>query len=360
MKNKAAELDKAIARFYEGYAAKRVAAAALLVGVLSLGVALTVYSIFASGLWAAVAGFFVGFIGINVAFLTVVPPASSLNKARNLISEAVKDTTRIKSYNMQEVQLADAKGTVHTLGTRDMNVWKRLVVPYLIERQVQGNPPPQQSSQRKITASERKYIEQRGKEVKEMEKKIEQERNSLEEDRRELEERGADLKQAEELVIARLTGVEQAEAELEQLKIVAAERADVDAVAYDAKIAEAKAAELKVKESELGDLKARLAKDRQEFESQKAELTRLQASAKRTPFAMASNAPGSSAEQSIEAREAALKIRQQQLEEATSDLENRASFVTDSENSLIERLDELSHREATIEQSEIDAGLRKD
>ena len=356
-KNKAEELEKTIVRFYERYSAKRVALAAFLVGFSSLGSALAAYSLFDSGWIAALVGFFIGIIGLNVAFLVIVPPASKLNRASNLICSAIQDPSLIKSYDMQKVQLADSKGKVHVLGAREMGIWKSLVVPYLIECQAQGEQPARKRSQRQLTNSERKYIEQRRKEVLEMEKKIEEERKSLEKDRLELELRGDDLKKAEELVIARLTGVEQAEAELAQLKVVAAERADVDDATYDMKAAEAKAAELHAKEAELSKLKVQLAEDRKSLENQKAELQRLESTVTRTPFA---ESKGSNLEQSLEAREAALDARHQQLEEEAHSLEKRSNFVTDSENSLIERLDALSHREATIEQSEIDAGLRKD
>lgn len=359
MDKKLEALENSVARFYERYSAKRVALATFLVGFFSLLAALGVYSWLNSGLFAALAGLLFGFIGINTAFLAIVPPAKSLAKSKHLICGALKEPARIKSYSMEKVQLADGEGKLHTLSSREQGLWKSLVVPYLIECQASGNEPDRRQSKRTLTASERRYIEERRKEVLEMEKKIEDERKSLDKDRSELEARSADLKQAEELVIARLSGVEQAEAEIEQLRIVAAERADEDAAAYDAKAAEAKAAELQAKESELAELKERLAKDRQNLESQKAEMQRLKESATRTPFKAVKNA-GSTSGQSLEDREAALEARSKQLEEEAEALEKRSTFVTDSENSLIERLDALSHREANVEQSEVDAGLRKD
>lgn len=350
-------LEQSIERFYERYSAKRIAVATLLVGVLSLVMALVVYWGFESGILAALGGLFFGFIGINIAFLCIVPPAKALTDSKRLISQAIREPARIKSYDMQKVLLLDSKGKEHALKARDLAVWTSLVVPYLIESQARGGQPLRKKPQRKLTASERKYIEQRRKEVLEMEEKIEKERKSLEHDRRELEMRSVDLKQAEELVIERLTGVEQAEAELEQLKIVAAERANESASAYDAKVAAAKAEELRVKESELSGLKRQLAEDRRNFESQKAEMTKLQAAATRSPFGTAHEPVGA---QSVEAREAALEARMKKLEEEAQALESRANYLTDSENSLIERLDALTEREANIEQSEVDAGLRKD
>ncbi|MDQ8195445.1 hypothetical protein QEH59_13495 [Coraliomargarita sp. SDUM461004] len=356
-KDKTAELEHAIHRFYEGYSTKRIVMATFVVGALSLVLSFVVYALMASGLLASIVFLLVGFIGINVAFLTTVPPASSLNRSRNLICEAIKEPSRIQSYDMNNVQLLDSSGKVQTLCARDMALWSSLVVPYLIESQANGEQTSRKKSQRQLTASERKYIEQRRKEVLEMEKKIESERKRLDHDRLELEARSADLKQAEELVIERLTVVETAEAELEQLRIVAAERADVDAVAYDAQAADMKAAELREKEIELAALKERLAEDRRSFESQKAELSRLQKTVTHTPFDTVKQSPDS---QSVEAREAALEARLKQLEAEAEALEARATFLTDSENSLIERLDALSEREAHVEQSEVDAGLRQD
>jgi hypothetical protein len=355
--DKVAVLEQAIHRFYERYSAQRIALATFLVGVLCLVVSLAVYWFWGSGLFAALGGLFFGFLGINVAFLVIVPPASSLNKSRNLICKAIREPSLIKSYDMHKVQLADSKGQVHALAARDLKPWTSLVVPYLIECQAHGKRLSRGKPQRNLTSSERKYIEQRRKEVLAMEKKIEDERKSLDDDRRELETRSIDLKQAEELVIERLTGVEQAEAEIEQLRIVAAERADVDAAAYDAKAAAAKAAELQAKEIELAELKQHLAEDRRNFESQKAEMNKLEKAVTRSPFGKAHDVP---AAQSVEAREAALEARMKALEDEAQALEARASYLTNSENSLIERLDALSEREAHIEQSEVEAGLRKD
>lgn len=352
-------LEHSVARFYERYSAKRVALATFLVGLCSLMAAFCVYAWLDSGLYAALAGLLVGFIGIHAAFLVIVPPAKSLARSKQLICGALKEPARIKSYSMDKVQLADENGKLHTLASREQGLWKTLVVPYLIECHANGDGSARRQSTRRLTASERRHIEARRKEVLEMEKKIEAERKSLDKERSELEARSADLKQAEELVIARLSGVEQAEAEIEQLRIVAAERADKDAVAYDAKAADAKAAELRAKETKLAELKERLAKDRQNLESQKAEMRRLKESATRTPF-KAGNEAGAGSAGSLEDREAALEARRAQLEEEARALEKRANFVTDSENALIERLDALSQREASIEQSEVDAGLRKD
>ena len=354
------KLEDAVIRYYDRYSAKRVALATFLVGFVSLLVSLAVYGWLQSGLYAALGCLFVGFIGINVAFLTIVPPAQSLAKGKHLICAALREPPRIKSYSMHKVELADANGKLHQLAPRDLKVWNQLVVPYLIECQASGDLSSGRKSTRHLTASERRYIEERRKEVLDLEKKIQDERKDLEKDRAELEARSADLKEAEEMVIARLSGIEQAEAELEQLRIVAAERADQDASAHDARAAEAKAAELRAKEAELTGLKERLAEDRCRLETQKAEMQRLRENVTRSPFPFAGSKGPQESGLSLEAREAALEARYRQLEDEARALEARSNYVADSENSLIERLDALSQREASIEQSEIDAGLRKD
>jgi len=351
-KNRLEDLEKAITRFYDGYSAKRVALATFVVGVVVLFTSLGVYSWTESALIAAIAAFALGLIAINVAFLTIVPPALALQQSKELIVGAIRDPSRIKTLNMQKVQLIDIKGKAKTLGGREMGVWTRLVVPYLIQCQADGQlPSSRKKSSRTLTASERKYIEQRRKEVLEIEKKIEEDRKKLESDRKEIEIRTSDLKQAEEVVIARLTGVERAEAEIEQLKIAAAERAGQSDEEYDK-------AELRAKEIELVKLKDRLAKDRESLDQQKAEMQRLKESMTKVPFPKSKD--GSPAEISLAEREAALEKRQRELEKEATALEKRANFVTDSENSLIERLDALSEREAHVEQSEINAGLKED
>jgi hypothetical protein len=352
---KISDLESAINRYYERFLAQRIALATLMVGLFVLSAALLGYWAFASALVAACVGFFVGFIGINFAFLTIVPPSNSLNKSKKMILEALREPSRIKSYDMKKVKISDSKGRLHTLAARELKVWKSLVVPYLIGNQIGSGSVVKKT--RVLTASERKYLEQRRQEVQEMERKIKEERESLEQDRHELEVRGADLKEAEEMVIARLTVIERTEAEIEQLKITAAERADASSIGYDAAAAEAKAAELRKKEDELSKMKEHLAEERQSFEQQKIEMDKLKSTATRSPFV---GVKANGAELSVAEREAALEARQRELEQAACELEKRADFVTDSENSLIERLDALSHREATVEQNEIEAGIRFD
>ena len=361
-KNKTANLERAIERYYHRFSVKRVALATLLVGSGSLLAAFLVFYLSESALFAGLACLAAGFALTNVCFLTIVPPARSLELTKELIIAAIHNPGQIVAYDKQKVQLKDEKGRVHTLRARDMVIWTDQVVPHLIASQAKGNVAVPEQGPRKLTASERKYIEERRKEVLEMEKSIAEERERIEADREELEARTADLNQAEEVVISRLNNVEQAEAELEQLKIASAERAEADAAALDPEVAKAKEAELQSKEAELASMRQRLAEDRKSLDEQKSQMEELRQSVTQAPLPaeVEGTIKSGDAAQSIEAREAALEARLKELEAAAQEVEERATFVTESENSLIERLDELTHREATIEQSEIDAGLRED
>jgi len=361
-KNKTANLEKSIARYYDRYSVKRIVVATLLVSLGSLSAAFLVFLSFDSALFAGLACLVTGFVLTNVCFLSIVPPARSLEATKEMICAAIHDRSRIVAYDKQKVQLKDVKGQVHTLKARDMVIWSEQVVPHLIADQAEGGAVLSKKTPRKLTASERKYIEERRKEMLEMEQSIAQERKRIESDRKELEARTADLNQAEEVVISRLYKVEEAEAELEQLKIAAAERAEADAAALDPAVAKAKEAELKAKEAELAAMRQRLAEDRKSLDQQKSQMEQLRESTMRGPLPAEAQADsgGSGAPGSIEAREAALEARMKELEAAAQEIEERAMYVTESENSLIERLDELTHREATIEQNEIDAGMRKD
>lgn len=360
--SKTANLERSIERYYDQFSVKRIALATLLVGLGSLVAAFLVLYFNGSALFAGLACLVSGFALTNVCFLTIVPPARSLDATKAMICAALRDPGRIVAYDRQKVQLRDEKGRTHTLKARDMAIWTDHVVPHLIASQAGGNVESSEKALRKLTASERRYIEERRKEVIEMEKGIAEERKRIESDRKELEARTADVNEAEEVVIARLNNVEEAEAELEQLKIAGTGRAEADAAALDPEVAKAKEAELQTKEAELAGMRERLAEDRNSLEKQKSQMEQLRKSITRAPFP--EEAKGTTAGvdpgQSIEAREAALEARLKELEAAAEDIEERAMFVIESENSLTERLDALTHREATIEQNEIDSGLRKD
>ena len=63
-------------------------------------------------------------------------------------------------------------------------------------------------------------------------------------------------------------------------------------------------------------------------------------------------------EEKIAAREKEIAELQKALEDERADLEERAAYVTTVEESLVDRLNELTSREAEVEQGEINAGIR--
>jgi hypothetical protein len=360
-KSKRVNLERAITRDYSRFLVKRIALAALLVGLGSLLAALLVFLIFGNALFAVLACLVVGFALTNLCFLTIVPPTRSMEARKQLVFAAIHEPKRIAAYDKQTLQLRDESGRLHTMKARDRAVWANHVVPYLIASQAEGDGAVVEKAPRQLTASERKYIEQRRKEVLDLEASIAKERKRIELDRKEIEVRTADLNDAEEVVISRLNTVEQAEAELEQLKIAAAERAEANAVGSDPVAAQAKEAELHAKEAELIKMRERLAVGQKMLEEQKAQMEQLRKTTTRAPFPAGSGTDKeASLEQSLESREAALEDRMKELEAEAREIEERVLFVTESENSLIERLDALTHREANIEQNEINSGLRQD
>lgn len=93
-------------------------------------------------------------------------------------------------------------------------------------------------------------------------------------------------------------------------------------------------------------------------EQQKTELNQLKGDLIRTSDS--EDAPGLTADQSLAIREQALAEQLRKLKEATDELEARTQYVNEVEDSLVDRLNQISEREAFVEQGEINAGLRED
>jgi hypothetical protein len=281
------ELEKNIDRYYERYSVRRVALAAACVGILSIGAAFVAYAL-TGILWAAMIALgVVGLTTVNLSLFFIVPPASQLKEARELICAAVRERSRIKAFDLKTVKLADKEGNLHTLAGVDLAVWKNLVVPYFVQSQTIGDAPAVASSERGLTASERKYLEARRREVMEIEKKLQSERKVLESKREEMESRSRELRELEQTVSEMM---EKAKA--------------IDSKALDASHAEREA----------------------EFKKREEELRKLQ----------------------------------EQIEREAHELEERTQYVSSVEDSLIDKMNELSAREASLEMGEINAGLRRD
>jgi hypothetical protein len=191
------DLEASIKHFYERYSAKKVALAAFLVGVFSIGFTYVAYALTGLVLVAIITFGIVGFLSVNLTMIFVVPPSKKLAESRELICSAIREPSRIKEIDKTGVKLADKEGEVRALNGAELEVWKTKVVPYFMQTQSTGQPVEKAKTQRKYTASERKYIEDRRREVKEIEKKIEVERRDLERERKEIEKRSAELRNLE-------------------------------------------------------------------------------------------------------------------------------------------------------------------
>jgi DNA repair exonuclease SbcCD ATPase subunit len=356
------ELERSIDRFFKTYSARRVALAALVLGISSIGAAWLVYALTMSVIFSVLAFGLMGLVLVNVAILMVIPPTGQLDKSKQLLLSAVKDRSRIKSIEKHKVVLFDEKDNTHLLKGAELQAWQLIILPSFIKNGVEPQEKGQAKTGRKFTASERRYIEEqkkvmleREKSMAEEQKRIAEEKARIETEREELKRRDQQLNDAEEIVINRLSEVETVQVELEQMR----ENLDIKAGTLDGtkhvandKVLKEREAALKAKETELDTLKKQLLEDQKILQTQKTDLNQLKGEL------LQRTAPDSepSSLTDTEEHEHTLEKRLRKLEEETRKLEERSRYVEEVESSLIERLNSLSEREASIEQSEINSG----
>ncbi len=344
------DLETRIDHFYEVHSAKRVTLAAFLVGIVSIGVAWVTYYFTLNAF--LVIGAFAGssLLAVNVAMFGIVPPTMRLADSKAFILGALKEPLRIKSVGKKRVQLQDSKGRVRTLNGFERVLWKTIVTPYFIEMNSgAGITPSGKPAETGLTNSEKKVLEKRQAELWAKEKELSAEGEKLRLERENLVARGRELKKAENLHLDRMSRVELAEAELAKLRVdverSAAENKNAEVAAADAQLVKEKEDALKVKEEELESFKLRLVEDREQMEAQQAKLERMQGALLREQAASGGSAATG---------------KERDLEERAIELDERMRYVADVENDLIERLNQLSEREASVEQTEVEAGLRHD
>lgn len=359
------KLENSLDRFFRTYSTRRVALAALMLGIPSIGGAWLVYALTVSALFSVLAFGLVALVSINVAVLAVIPPADRLEKSKQLLLGAVKDRTRIKSIKKHKVTLLDPAGKARSLKGAELQAWESIIVPHFIKNGIDANHP-QAKPERKLTASERRYIDEqkkamleREKTMAEEQKRIAHEKARIEAEREELKRRDQQLNAAEEIVINRLNEVETVQVELEQMR----ENLDLQASTLDGKqhaandkVLRDREAALKSKESELEALKQQLLEDQNILRSQKTDLNQLKGELLRA----GATDDGQPVLPESANREQMLEERLRKLEAETRRLEERSRYVEEVESSLVDRLHSLSEREATVEQSEINSGLRSD
>lgn len=364
-KDPIAELENSIDRFFRIYSARRVALATLVLGFASIGMAWLVYALTTSTIFSILAFGLVGLVSVNVALVVIIPPKAHLKKSMQLLLGAANDRSRIQSIERHKVTLLDKSGKSHQLKGAELEAWESIVLTGFIKNGIDP-AQPEEKRERKFTASERRYIEEqkklmleREKTMAEEKKRIDNEKARINSEREELKRRDQELQQAEEVAINRLSEVEIVQAELEQMRDnldSRAETVDGSRNLADSKLLQEREAVLKAKEAELVALKKKLLEDQQIVQSQKTDLNQLKGELLRA----SEPDEAQSTLQDKGSREQMLEDKLRKLEEDNRKLEERSRQVEEVENSLIDRLNKLSEREASVEQIEINSGLRVD
>jgi hypothetical protein len=206
-------LEARLVRYFERYAARRVALAAFLSGLLSIGAALLVLSVTTSLLYAVLVFIVVGFLLMNLLIFFLVPSVKELAEAQALICGAVRYPERIKNFDTKSVKLSDESGKTRELKKIELNVWQTLIFPFLVKlgRKVERVETVLLKND-SAEAGEREEVEARRQELLEAEKKIEQERRRMQDQYLKIEEKMAELSEAEGRA-AQLQAKEQEEAD---------------------------------------------------------------------------------------------------------------------------------------------------
>lgn len=346
--SKKAELLQRVDRFYERHSAQRVALAALLGGVISIFGTFLLYFLTVNFVYTLGFFFIFSMLVLHIAFYVLVAPTKQLTESKELILGALNDPSLIQSAEQKKVVLADAEGKLRELNTLEQHLWSTMIVPYFMKNTASLRSGGGRGGARRMSKSELEQLENRKSRLVEMENSIQEERDRLESERDHLAAQTDELKKAEGLVIERLTSVERSEAELEQLRENLADYA-TKAGGTPAADTDKREKQLRTKEAELERLKQQLEEDRSIVEQQKTELNQL----KGEILSQASSEFDSLDEEGVlSSRMEQLEEKARKLEEAAREVEQRSRYVTEVEDSLVARLNELSEREARIEQGE--------
>lgn len=279
--------------------------------------------------------------------LGIVPPVKQLAASKGVMVGALKDPIRIKTAG-KKVQLADARGHVRALSRLEQVVWETIVIPYFIKMSPGGDVSDRVSDSG-LSNPEKKVMEKRQAEISAYEKELLEEREKLKVELEAQEMRSRELKKMQDQMENRMSRVEASQADLARLKknlqrrIRESEAIEVDAA--ESALLKEKAAELKAKELALESAKQELAQEREQLDTKASQLEQMQRSLLRK------QAPDEGSGK---------KEKSEDLEQRESELEERMRYVANVENDLIDRLNQLSEREASIEQTEVEAGIRED
>lgn len=364
-----------VERYFERHASQCMLRA-LLMTVLGAGLIAALSYVILSSQLIAIMVFGVGsFISLNAAFIFFVPSTRRRQEARELILMAAADPSAIEDVRPGVIALRGINGEPRELNRIEQHVWKELVVPFHCTMHSTSFMSGKGKAERGLTRSEIRHFNEQRKELEATEARMRADRDALEKQclevealqnglvaeqaalqqaRDEVQARSDSLQDAEDMVISRLSEIEVAEVEMAQMR----ENIAHEKAAASEQLGPDHELRLKAKEAELDALRQSLEQDKSMVEQQKTELNQLKGEL--ISATDSEDAPSLSADQSLAIREQALAEQMRKLKEATDDLETRTQYVNEVEDSLVDRLNAISEREAFVEQGEVNAGIRED
>ena len=366
-------LDTNIAKYFERHASSCLLRAVTYSLVLAVLLSLFAFAASNSRIVAIAVFGVVGVLSVNVLFLMLVPSNKTRKQSHGLIMEAAKDPALIEDIRPGVIAVQIEGEEAHELNAVEKRAWQQLVVPYLCKMHSKTLSDQKSVAGHVLTRSEMIQLNEQRKTIKEDEARIQQDREQLatkrkdisnlqerlvnkekelQHAREEIQLRADSLQQAEDLVISRLSEIEVAEAQMVQM------RENLNTQQNAGQSSASDEARLKRKEAELDALRLSLQEDKQVVELQKTELNQLKGEMIRESGLDVQ--PDLSPEDSLRLREKELEAQFLKLKEATSELDARSQYVQEVEDSLVDRLNTMSEREAFIEQGEVDAGIRAD
>ncbi len=345
-------LDRSIAKYFERHASRCLIRALAVCLVISALVTALVFFVSGSKPISIMVFGGCGVLSLNASFIFFVPSSKRRVESRKLLVSAAKEPALIEDLRPGVIAIRRAGGETQELKAVEHTIWKELVVPFLCKIHSTAVAEQKAATGRVMTSSEIRQLNQERKALHEAQARLADEEQHLQVARKEIEEQAQSLQDAEEMVISRLSEIEVAEAEMAQM------RDDIESARTTTSATPGSEERLKQKESALDALRLSLQEDKKAVEAQKTELNQLKGDLIRNQFPQ-DGLPVSS-DDSLTQREKELEEQMRQLREAQQKLDERSQYVDEVENSLIDRLNQMSEREAHVEQSEVNAGLRMD
>lgn len=327
--SKPCKLEVAIYAAQRSYYNRRILL--LFVGVLLLSPPLTSL-ISLPFIWSFTITAVVAVVAFYLAALKIIPTKIVQRHQLQAVLWAAKNPRDLLSSSPKKITIKTTEGKVE-LDKAHRKLWYHYAVPFLSDQCVSESRQPKEAP---LMSGERSHVLEQYQEIARKKQEIRSAQAALFLEKEEIRNEAETLKNAEVLVIERLTQIETAEAEVLQLK-------ENTISQQSTTTAEA----LTLKEQELRELQSNLEEDRRIVEQQKTDLNTLKGEFLQQAASPSQNSYGNSEST-------------QQASQKESDLAEREAYIQQVEEDLIAQLHSLSEREAHVEQSEIAAGLRSD